>query len=56
MSSAGSLPAQLVVHSADHLHLFGETLAGDLPGWTQGSGVQDTDRSLGAAKEAETPG
>jgi hypothetical protein len=50
MGRAGSLPAELAVHPADHLHLLGLTLAGDLPGWTQGSGLQATDRSSGAAK------
>jgi hypothetical protein len=55
MGSAGQPPGELAAHPADHLHLLGETLTGDLPGWTQGSGVQATDWSSGTAKVTGRP-
>jgi hypothetical protein len=50
MGSAGQPTGELGTHPADHLHLPGGNSGGDLPGWMQGSSVQATDRSSGAAK------
>jgi hypothetical protein len=49
MGSAGSLPANWACIRPITSICLGETLAGDLPGWSHGSGVQATDRSSGAA-------